>query len=574
MALPAPNLDDRTFQDIVDEAKRLIPRYTPEWTNHNLSDPGVALIELFAWMSEMVLFRVNQVPDRLFVHFLNLVGIEPFPPSVARADITFWLSAAQERTVVGAGRHAGDDRAGDCGRAAGRVHHRQPARHRPPELTAAITTDAKIASGSPTSPTTCGTRARRSTASAPSTRPVGWCPATRCCWASPDRWPVSRSGCRSLRRAGDRRRSAAAAAGVGGVERRGLDRRRRLLRHHRRSQPVRRDRADGAERARAADAGERRRVLDPGPADHPATGPTDVPGLADDRRSAGRDHRRHGAGRTCLELAGRGARPIGRQPRAGVPGDLPAGAAAADGRDGPGHRCRRLGGMDRGGGLLAVRRRPTTTSSGTPRPAWSGSVRGSGTPTGRCGSTAGSRATARRSRSPATGTAVASAGNVGARTLTALRSSVPVHLRVRQPARRHRRGGRGNRCGGEGSRSADPAHRPAGRHRRRFRAADPGVVDRGRPGPLPAVGDRVGVRSGCWWYRRCAPTRGTHVLDDFALAAPLMRRITEHLDAHRHRRHRRRGGNAVLPGGLGRGPGARATRTAGCAGPATGRSTS
>ena len=44
MALPAPNLDDRTFQDIVDEAKRLIPRYTPEWTNHNLSDPGVALI--------------------------------------------------------------------------------------------------------------------------------------------------------------------------------------------------------------------------------------------------------------------------------------------------------------------------------------------------------------------------------------------------------------------------------------------------------------------------------------------------------------------------------------------------
>ena len=62
MALPAPNLDDRTFQDIVDEAKRLIPRYTPEWTNHNLSDPGVALIELFAWMSEMVLYRVNRCP--------------------------------------------------------------------------------------------------------------------------------------------------------------------------------------------------------------------------------------------------------------------------------------------------------------------------------------------------------------------------------------------------------------------------------------------------------------------------------------------------------------------------------
>ena len=99
MALPAPNLDDRKFQDIVDEAKRLIPRYCPEWTNHNLSDPGVALIELFAWMSEMILFRFNQVPDRLYVKFLELVGIEPFPPSVAHTDLTFWLSAVLDHPV-------------------------------------------------------------------------------------------------------------------------------------------------------------------------------------------------------------------------------------------------------------------------------------------------------------------------------------------------------------------------------------------------------------------------------------------------------------------------------------------
>jgi predicted phage baseplate assembly protein len=100
MPLPAPELDDRKFQDIVDEAKRLIPRYCPEWTNHNVSDPGVALIELFAWMSEMVLYRVNQVPERLYVHFLNMVGIEPFPPSVSRADLTFWLSAVLDAPVL------------------------------------------------------------------------------------------------------------------------------------------------------------------------------------------------------------------------------------------------------------------------------------------------------------------------------------------------------------------------------------------------------------------------------------------------------------------------------------------
>jgi predicted phage baseplate assembly protein len=98
--LPAPSLDDRKFQDIVDEAKRLIPRYCPEWTNHNLSDPGVALIELFAWMSEMILFRLNQVPDRLYTKFLDLVGIEPFPPSVARADLTFWLSTVLDRAIT------------------------------------------------------------------------------------------------------------------------------------------------------------------------------------------------------------------------------------------------------------------------------------------------------------------------------------------------------------------------------------------------------------------------------------------------------------------------------------------
>src|ERR1700761_1155683 len=100
MPLPAPDLDDRRFQDIVDEAKRLIPQYCPEWTNHNVSDPGVALIELFAWMSEMVLYRVNQVPERLYVHFLNLVGIEPSPPSVARADLTFFLSTVLDHSVV------------------------------------------------------------------------------------------------------------------------------------------------------------------------------------------------------------------------------------------------------------------------------------------------------------------------------------------------------------------------------------------------------------------------------------------------------------------------------------------
>ena len=100
MSLPVPNLDDRRFQDLVDEAKRLIPTYCPEWTNHNVSDPGVALIELFAWMTEMSVFRINQVPEAFYTHMLNLLGFEQFPAAASQVDLTFWLSAPQANPVL------------------------------------------------------------------------------------------------------------------------------------------------------------------------------------------------------------------------------------------------------------------------------------------------------------------------------------------------------------------------------------------------------------------------------------------------------------------------------------------
>lgn len=99
MTLQAPNLDDRRFQDIVDEAKRRIARLCPEWTDHNVSDPGVALIELYAWMTEMMVYRLNQVPDRLYVKFLELMGIELTGPTPARTDVLFRLTAPQPQPV-------------------------------------------------------------------------------------------------------------------------------------------------------------------------------------------------------------------------------------------------------------------------------------------------------------------------------------------------------------------------------------------------------------------------------------------------------------------------------------------
>lgn len=94
MSLPEPILDDLRFQrDLVDEARRRIIRYCPEWTDYNLSDPGITLIELFAWMTEMIVYRLNRVPEKNYIKFMELLGIHLRPASSARAELTFWLSA-------------------------------------------------------------------------------------------------------------------------------------------------------------------------------------------------------------------------------------------------------------------------------------------------------------------------------------------------------------------------------------------------------------------------------------------------------------------------------------------------
>ncbi len=93
MALPVPNLDDRRFQDLVDDAKRLVQRRCPEWTDHNVSDPGVTLIETFAFMTDQLLFRLNQVPDRMYIKFFEMIGLRLLAATPAKAPVTFWLSA-------------------------------------------------------------------------------------------------------------------------------------------------------------------------------------------------------------------------------------------------------------------------------------------------------------------------------------------------------------------------------------------------------------------------------------------------------------------------------------------------
>src|SRR5687767_5888484 len=101
--IPPPKLDDRAFEDIREEAIRMIPRYCPEWTNHNLSDPGITLIELAAWMTDLILYRLNRVPEKNYVAFLNLLGIRLKAPQAARALLRFDLVEGATRQLVPAG---------------------------------------------------------------------------------------------------------------------------------------------------------------------------------------------------------------------------------------------------------------------------------------------------------------------------------------------------------------------------------------------------------------------------------------------------------------------------------------
>jgi predicted phage baseplate assembly protein len=96
MSLPAPLLDDRRFEDLLRDLQQLIPLYTPElalgqegWTDWNESDPGTTLLQLWAHLAETILYRVNRIPDRAYVKFLELVGLQLRPAKAATADLTF-----------------------------------------------------------------------------------------------------------------------------------------------------------------------------------------------------------------------------------------------------------------------------------------------------------------------------------------------------------------------------------------------------------------------------------------------------------------------------------------------------
>jgi hypothetical protein len=99
MKLKSPNLDDRNFKQLVDEAKLIIASKCPQWTDLTPGDPGIVLLELFAHLTETMIYRLNRLPEKAYVEFLRLIGVKLNPPVAAAARLRFTLSKVQDKPV-------------------------------------------------------------------------------------------------------------------------------------------------------------------------------------------------------------------------------------------------------------------------------------------------------------------------------------------------------------------------------------------------------------------------------------------------------------------------------------------
>src|SRR5215470_3437297 len=103
MPIELLNLDDLTWEDLIHEGRSLIPAFSREWTNHNPSDPGVTLIELFAYLSEGLMYQLNRIGDKNVHAFLRLIngpGWEPKTPLVEEKRTAIHEMERRHRAVT------------------------------------------------------------------------------------------------------------------------------------------------------------------------------------------------------------------------------------------------------------------------------------------------------------------------------------------------------------------------------------------------------------------------------------------------------------------------------------------
>ncbi|MGA2275973.1 MAG: baseplate J/gp47 family protein [Terracidiphilus sp.] len=99
MPLIPPVLDDRSYDDLIQEMLANIPAHTPEWTNPQPGDPGRTLLELFAWLADTILYRANLIPERQRIAFLKLLGQSMKPAAAATGLLSLSLDPSSVSPV-------------------------------------------------------------------------------------------------------------------------------------------------------------------------------------------------------------------------------------------------------------------------------------------------------------------------------------------------------------------------------------------------------------------------------------------------------------------------------------------
>ncbi|WP_159708071.1 baseplate J/gp47 family protein [Arthrobacter sp. 18067] len=99
MSIPVPNLDDRSFADLVAGARERIQQIAPEWTDLSVHDPGITIVEAFAYLTDTLMYRLNRVPEKLYAVYLNLLGTSLYPPSTAETMLEFSRASASDLEI-------------------------------------------------------------------------------------------------------------------------------------------------------------------------------------------------------------------------------------------------------------------------------------------------------------------------------------------------------------------------------------------------------------------------------------------------------------------------------------------
>lgn len=111
-----PELLSSNRRSVEAEIRARITSFTPEWTNLEKNDAGIALIRLFSEQVQPVLERLNRLPEKALVEFLNITGVQPLAATAASVLLEFEISEdATESVLIPAGFQVGADAADSSG---------------------------------------------------------------------------------------------------------------------------------------------------------------------------------------------------------------------------------------------------------------------------------------------------------------------------------------------------------------------------------------------------------------------------------------------------------------------------